>query len=676
MIRILIPACFAATLAMGAESFYERPALFSTRPGETASLQTIGRFGPVGMAIELIQPAFTMRVGEIEQGSPAAATGKLEKGQIIESINGETLRDIDPRIQLAAILAKAEATAGVMRFQIQGLPDPVVVELPVLDAYSDTWPLDCPKSQNTIDRFAAYLTKPDTDKGRYGIGMLFLLGTGEEKYHEVVRDWALGLGSATYAWELGYAGPALCEYYLRTGDKEVLPKIQQWVDNAVAGQYNDGWAGRGGVPRVTYGMGHLNAAGTGVVTFLLLAKECGAEVPDHALLGGLRHFLRYVGRGGNSYGDGRPEMGFVDNGKNGLLAFTMAAAANLTPDGENSLYAAARDTCAMQAFYTTTFMLHGHTGGGIGEIWRSASMALLKDKRPLQYRDFMDQRRWHYDLSRRWDGSFAILGGGGYDNVNWGAGYGLAYVVPRKQLRIFGAPPTRFSKTYQLPAQPWGIEADNEFVSLEPVPFADGTVQDLSGETLARDSSLPFFRSFHGPDEVGDDEIRRYIHHQDHNIRFVAANKALGVNSGYIGWRAPGGKIRPHLVSEFLGSKSPRVRKAIFAALHETVRRENKDLLTPEIFDRAIAALKDPAEAWSVKDEVLQLIGLAPADWVAPHLDLLLPFLKHDEWWLRNKSTTSIRKNPNGRTAPPSPISNLPATAPPEPPPTSGVATG
>ena len=165
----------------------------------------------------------------------------------------------------------------------------------------------------------------------------------------------------------------------------------------------------------------------------------------------MRHFYRYAGRGGNPYGDDRPEVGFVDNGKNGNLAFAMAAAASLTPDGEKSVYAGARDVCAMTSFYTTTFMLHGHTGGGIGEIWRSAAMGLLHEKKPEQYREFMDNRHWHYELSRRFDGSFGILGGGGYDDEKWGVAYALAYTMPRKTLRITGAPPTKFSKPYQLP---------------------------------------------------------------------------------------------------------------------------------------------------------------------------------------------------------------------------------
>jgi len=394
--------------------------------------------------------------------------------------------------------------------------------------------------------------------------------------------------------------------------------------------------GRGGVSP-SYGNGHLNAAGPPVVTFLLLAKECGADVPDHALLGALTHFYRYAGRGGNPYGDNRTEVGFVDNGKNGKLAFAMAAAAALMPEGEKSVYAAARDTCAMQSFYTTSFMLHGHTGGGIGEIWRSAAMGLLHDKRPKQYREFMDNRQWHYDLSRRFDGSFGILGGSGYDKEMWGVAYPLTYTIPRETLRITGAPRSKFSKPYQLPRQPWGTEADNVFLSLEAVPDATGKRQDLTGETLRNDSSMPLLYRLHSSGEANDDLIRQYIYHQDHNIRFVAANKALGINSGYIGWRSPGGKVREELVMEFLGHKDPRVRRAMFSAIEK-----RSDVLTPEIFDFAIQVVKDPKAAWSVKDPALRVIGHAPADWIVPQVDSLLPFLEYKEWWLQNAALTAL----------------------------------
>ena len=624
------------TWAAGKTFYKDSRGLFSTRPGETKSLTNIKRFGPVGMGIDLLQPAFVIRISHIEEGSPAAATGKLKKDQVIESINGQKLKDIDPRIQLGRILAAAEATDGLLKFAIKGEAEPVTVKVPVLGAYSKTWPLDCPKSDKIVRGVADYLSKPGATKGLGGIGMLFLLSTGEEKDLAVVRNWARNAPAHRYPWYIGYGGIPLAECYLRTGDKEILTNIQQWVDNAAKSQHNDAWAGRGGA-LTTYGNGHLNAAGTHVVTFLMLAKECGVKVPDHMFHGALRHFFRYAGRGNNPYGDDRPEVGFVDNGKNGKLAFAMAAAAALTPDGENSIYAKARDVCAIQSFYTTTFMLHGHTGGGIGEIWRSAAMGLLHDKKPKQYREFMDNRQWHYDLSRRFDGSFGILGGAGYDKELWGVAYPLTYTIPRKTLRITGAPPTRFSKPYQLPKQPWGTESDNLFLSFEAVPDKQGKKQDLSGETLADDSSLAFIRRFHGSEQPTDDEIRRYIHHQEHNIRNIAAFKALGINSGYIGWKSAGGKVRKELVMEFLKHHDPRVRRVMFGAI-----LNKPDAITAEVFELAVKAVKDPRESWWVKDAALQVIGRGSADQIVPLVDLLLPYLKHEEDWLKNATLTAL----------------------------------
>ncbi len=638
VVLLFLTALWGATsVSVAQNAFYKNPhGLFSTRPDANKSLQNIKRFGPVGMGIDLLQPAFTMRISHIEEGSPAAATGKLKAGQIIESINGQKLADIDPRIQLGNILAEAEAKDGALKFVIRGEVEPVTVKVPVLGAYSKTWPLNCPKSDKIVRQVADYLSQPDAQKGLAGIGMLFLLSTGEDKDLEVVRQWARNVKPHRYPWYIGYGGIPLTECYLRTGDPKILENIQDWVKNADQTQHNDGWAGRGSA-LTSYGNGHLNAAGTHVVTFLMLAKECGAEVSDRLLLRSLRHFYRYAGRGGNPYGDNRPENGFVDNGKNGKLAFAMAAAAALTPDGENSLYAKARDVCAIQSFYTTSFMLHGHTGGGIGEIWRSAAMSLMREKRPKQYRDFMDNRRWHYDLSRRFDGSFGILGGAGYDKEQWGVAYPLAYTLPRKNLRIAGAPRTKFSKPYQLPKQLWGTEADNAFLSFEAVPAEDGKQQDLSAETLAEDSSMAFLRRFHGATQPTDDEIRRYVHHQEHSIRHIAAYKALGINSGYIGWKSAGGKVRMNLVMEFLQHKDARVRRAMFGAL-----LGKPNVINPEIFGLAVKSVKNPAESWWVKDAALQVIGRGSAEQVLPLVDTLLPYLKHEEDWLKNAALTAL----------------------------------
>ena len=647
---LLAAAClWAGGFATAADSYYKEPPLFSTAPSPDKSLQTITRFGPVGMGIDLIQPAFTMQIHSIEEGSPAAATGKLKAGQIIESINGQRLAGIDPRIQLGQILAAAEARDGVLKLTVKENADAkvehVIVKIPVLGAYSKTWPLKCSKSDKIVRGFADYLAKPGSHEGFGGIGMLFLLSTGEDRDLEVVRKWAQGLkGAPTYAWHLGYGGIPLTEYYLRTGDDSVLPTIQKWVDNAVKAQYLNGWAGRGGVANVTYGGGggHLNAGGTAVVTFLLLAKECGVNVPGHALHGALAHFYRWAGRGNNPYGNNKPEVGFVDNGKNGNLAFAMAAAASLTPGGEQSVYAGARDAAAMTSFYTTTFMLHGHTGGGIGEIWRSAAMGLLHDTKPKQYREFMDNRQWHYDLSRRWDGSFGILGGARYDNVEWGGGYALAYTIPRKTLRITGAPPSKFSKKYQLPERPWGTQADDAFASIEPAADKDGNRPDFSGETLAKDSGRPLLARLVKRD-VSDDTLRRYAHHHDYFIRLIAARKVMGIDSAYLGGGGGGGAIRTELARELFKTNEPRVRRAILDAIVGRLSGDELvEFLEPDGVDLVVEMVKDPAESWWVKEIALKLIGRMPTDLVVPHVDLIRPYLEHEDWWLQESALIAL----------------------------------
>ena len=104
----------------------------------------VRNLGPVGIGINLVRPGMTMQINNVEKGSPAEATGKLQKGQIIESINGRVLKEIDPRIILGDIVTEAEAKDGKVVLKIQGVGD-VTVNIPVMGSYSKTWPLNCPK---------------------------------------------------------------------------------------------------------------------------------------------------------------------------------------------------------------------------------------------------------------------------------------------------------------------------------------------------------------------------------------------------------------------------------------------------------------------------------------------------------------------------------------------------
>jgi len=57
-------------------SFYKDWPLFSTRADEAKAVQSIDRFGPVGIGIELHQPAFVMKVKNVSQVKTAKVDPK------------------------------------------------------------------------------------------------------------------------------------------------------------------------------------------------------------------------------------------------------------------------------------------------------------------------------------------------------------------------------------------------------------------------------------------------------------------------------------------------------------------------------------------------------------------------------------------------------------------------
>jgi len=113
-------AAVLATCTVGtADDYYKETPQFHMYPDPGGARYTIKRFGPVGIGLELRQPAFTMHILNIEEGSPAEASGKLKKGQMIESINGQTLEDIDPRVLLGNMITEAEAKGCIMNMMVK-----------------------------------------------------------------------------------------------------------------------------------------------------------------------------------------------------------------------------------------------------------------------------------------------------------------------------------------------------------------------------------------------------------------------------------------------------------------------------------------------------------------------------------------------------------------------------
>jgi hypothetical protein len=627
--------------APGGEAPYYTTAtapLFNPFPNVTDKRPWLVRnLGTVGIGINLIRPGMTMQIHNVEPGSPAEATGKLQKGQIIESINGRTLKEIDPRIILGDIITEAEAKDGKVVLKIQGAGD-VTVNIPVMGTYSKTWPLNCPKSDKIVRNLADLIAKQDAP--RWG-SVLFLLSTGEEKDLEVVRRWMKGIETiGAMNWEKGYKGPGLCEYYLRTGDQSVLPVIKKMTEELRVNMYSGGWSGRGAPAAFTYsvGTGQVHASGVNCMSFLLMAKLCGVEVDPYMFDEAFSQFYRFAGHGNVAYGNTLPEGGFRDNGKTSGLAFGLGAAAMVSPEGEKSVFAKARDNSAMKAFYATNWFHAAHTGGGMGEIWHHSAVSQMREKRPTHYRSYMDTRRWVMDLSRRFDGSIGIAGmddrydrSASEDNMDWGTFFALTYTYPRKHLQLFGAPRSKWAKSMPL-ARPWGNEADDEFHSIEPIDGGPLTLEYLLNERVETHASLAVGGKLDDP-AMSDETLFKYLHHPEYDLRATAMRQVVL-------------RGRVDLVIPLLQSDEARLRQAGLLALTGMFKGSAlpADKITPEMYELAGRMIENPKESWWVALHAIDALGRAHPEVIAKHRKRLLEFLDYKCTWLQTSAICTLAK--------------------------------
>jgi hypothetical protein len=626
--------------SQNAEAYYT-PAtipIFHPHPNITDKGPWLVRnLGTVGIGIHLTRPGMTMQIHNVEPGSPAEKTGKLQKGQIIESINGITLKEIDPRIILGDIITEAEAKDGKIVLKIQGAGE-VTVKIPVMGSYSKTWPVNCPKSDRIVKDLADLIAKQD--QPRWG-SVIFLLSTGEEKDLNVVKRWMKNIKTiGEMNWEKGYKGPGLCEYYLRTGDKSVLPVIKQMTEELRTHMYSGGWSGRGAPAAFTYsvGTGQVHASGVNCMSFLLMAKLCGVELDPYMFDEAFSQFFRFAGHGNVAYGNTLPEGGFRDNGKTSGLAFGLGAAAMLAPEGEKSLFAKARDNSAMKAFYATNWFHAAHTGGGMGEIWHHAAINQMREKRPTPYRSYLDTRRWVMDLSRRFDGSIGIAGmddrydrSASEDIMDWGTFFALTYTYPRKHLQLFGAPRSKWAASMPM-KRPWGNAADDAFHSIEPIPGGSLTLQDLENEKVETDASLAVLNKLNDP-ALTDDTLLRYIQHPEYDIRSLAMDQVV-----------KSGKIK--LVVPLLKSEDPRLRQAGLLTLTGMFKGRPfpPEQVTPEMYDLVGRMIDNPDESWWVALHAIDAMIRANPDVIAKHRDRLLEFLDYKCTWLQASAVCTLAK--------------------------------
>ncbi len=410
-------------------------------------------------------------------GSPA--DGLMQADDVILGASGTgaepELFDADARKSLAYAIADAEAhdpaILKLLRWR-DGETTTVSLTLRHFGAYSPTAPYNCPKSAQILAEGLQAILDSNEGAGRDSFGILSLLAgnnpddPGNAARMSVAQSRARALvpnaatraqmmsderdGTANAAWQRGSRLIVLAEYYLLTGDEEVLPGIEAFAVNIAKNTSLFGTTGHifadknlDGSPNGPMGgvYGTINTPGLQTFLGLLLARECGIDHPtiDPAIERASTFFASYAGKGAIPYGEHVPSgSSHESNGKSGLTALALALLDNRQSEARFFAKMATAGASEREV---------GHTGAFFNFLWAPIGAAQGGE---LAAAAHFKEIAWHLDLSRRWDGVFdydCLNSYGpltGYHSGNPYYGYRmstaalLAYALPLRQLHITG----------------------------------------------------------------------------------------------------------------------------------------------------------------------------------------------------------------------------------------------
>ena len=433
-------------------------------------------------------PSRQILVTVVGAGTPAS--GLLAVDDVILGAKGGTgtvpAFTSDCRKAFGQAIGDAETTANagvlsLLRWRA-GTTSTVSITLPVMGSYTATAPYSCPKSALILANartklVSQLLADPNFLTNSYGgaikgLALLAGVASGDANYATVqtrLQSYAQALAPANLAltgcdtWNWSYINIFLSEYYLRTvadgaPDASVLAGITKYTVALAKGQSKYGTFGHGGAEAHADGSLHgsiswygpVNAAGIPANVAIVMGKKVlvasggavDAEI-DPAIERAANFFGSYVNKGPIPYGEHEPYAdGHASNGKDPMCAVLFGLQASRPVEAEYFT----RMTVA-----GCTGREYGHTGQGFSYLWGAMGANMGG---PTAVAKYLENIRWHLDLSRRTDGSFAYdgaeqygggstadgtyLGACGYYDVSPTASYILSFAVSLQRLYITG----------------------------------------------------------------------------------------------------------------------------------------------------------------------------------------------------------------------------------------------
>ena len=408
---------------------------------------------------------FSRQILVTHVGAKSPADGVIKIDDVILGVADKPFAD-DARKSIALAIqdAEKETNQGKLNLLVwrQGKTEKVQLKLRVMGSYSATAPFNCPKSKLIFDEACKVLENEPLRDDMWGaVNGLALMATGNPEYLPRVKALAHKIGPKTlklelkdgmFMWDWGYRNVFLCEYYLLTGDKDVLPAINEYAISLAKGQSMYGTFGHGIAKLTPDGQLHgsippygpVNAAGLIANMAIVMGKNCGVKHPEiePAVDRASKFFGYFVDKGAIPYGEHMPWPNHENNGKNAMTALLFGLQGNRI-----------RETQFWAKMVTASYQNreYGHTGQGFSYLWGALG---ANTGGPDALAAYFNQASWHFDLVRRSDGSFTYDGGEQFgpgktdDNTYYGkssyyglspcATYVLTYSIPLKKIALTG----------------------------------------------------------------------------------------------------------------------------------------------------------------------------------------------------------------------------------------------
>jgi len=392
--------------------------------------------GPTGARSILKETSFVVKY--VFAGSPADA--RLRIDDEITGANGKPFSKHTfgkcygmepgagyegPIMDMGNAIEDSEGSDGTLTLDLirGGQPAKVEIKLEAIGRFSDSFPKHCPKSEKLAARATDYLLKhPDerigdvNEKSLYGLAML-ARGKAQEA-ETLAMAWNKPPGENQWTWYPSYQAIFLAEYFLLTGDKRVLPTIEedckrlylsQVIDPAL---YKD--AMHGGQPQAKNflkgGNGHgarCEGYGTMTITTLMalltweLAENCGVKIQDFNR--NLAYDCIHTNTAESGYMGYRFATGaYTPVGREGLAIIVHRVAGR--PGTEDYV---SRVSNGMAKFKTR--LNDGHGDNAVA--WGWALLGIQLSGNDAAIREVFDYNKAFINMARTHDGAFVIQPG-------------------------------------------------------------------------------------------------------------------------------------------------------------------------------------------------------------------------------------------------------------------------